>query len=180
MAVREVLLLGNPKLYEVCEEIAPDELPQLQPVVADLHDTLMQFREEYGAGRAIAAPQIGCMKRLVYMCIDEPVVLINPVIDRKSEKKIDVWDDCMSFPDLLVKVKRHYSCRITYQDMNWQAQVMELEGDLSELLQHECDHLDGILATMRAIDRYSFAYRGQRPTGLAAASTSPPTSTRMG
>ena len=122
----------------------------------------MDFRRKYSAGRAIAAPQIGVMKRLVYMHIDEPVVFINPILGMKSEETMEVWDDCMCFPDLLVKVERHRGCRITYRDMNWREHSMMLEGDLSELLQHECDHLDGILAVSRAVDPYSFALRSQK------------------
>ena len=69
---------------------------------------------------------------------------------------MEIMDDCMSFPNLLVKVKRYAKCHIIYRDMEWNKQEMVLEGDLSELLQHEYDHLDGILATMRAIDNRSF------------------------
>lgn len=162
MAVREIFLLGNPKLYEVSADIDPGELVYIRTVIDDLHDTMMDFRERYGWGRAIAAPQIGVMKRLVCMNIDEPVVLINPVIGGKSEKMTDVWDDCMSFPDLLVRVKRYRRCRIDYFDLDWDRKRMDLEGDLSELLQHECDHLDGVLAVMRAIDGKSFALKSQR------------------
>ena len=162
MAVREILMLGNPKLFEICESVQETQLAQIKPIVQDLHDTLMAFREKYNAGRAIAAPQIGAMKRLVYMHIGEPVVFINPVLDLKSVERMELWDDCMSFPELLVKVHRHQRCRIRYRDENWEEQSMVLEGDLSELLQHEVDHLDGILAVQRAIDEKSFALRSQR------------------
>ena len=162
MSVREVLLLGNPKLHDVCVPVEEVEVESLRPIVQDMHDTLMDFRRRYGAGRAIAAPQIGVMKRLIYMHIDEPVVLINPILDMKSKEMMQVWDDCMCFPDLLVKVERHRKCRITYRDMNWREHTMMLEGDLSELLQHECDHLDGVLAVSRAMDPHSFALRSQK------------------
>ena len=162
MAVREILLLGNPKLFEVCEPVQEAQLEHIKPIIQDLHDTLMAFRERYNAGRAIAAPQIGAMKRVVYMYIGGPVVFINPVLDFRSTEMMELWDDCMSFPDLLVKVQRHQRCRITYRDENWTKQSMALEGDLSELLQHEIDHLDGILAVQRAIDDRSFALRSQR------------------
>ena len=162
MAAREILLLGNPKLFEMCEPVQKMEIGQIRHVIEDLHDTLMAFRQKYKAGRAIAAPQIGAMKRVVYMHIGEPVVLINPVLDLKSTEMMELWDDCMSFPELLVKVHRHQRCRITYRDENWKEQRMVLEGDRSELLQHEVDHLDGILAVQRAIDHRSFALRSQR------------------
>lgn len=156
---REILLLGNEQLYQISEPVKPDEIETLKSVVQDLHDTLMNFREKYHAGRAIAAPQIGVKKRLLYMFIDKPVVFINPVLEFPDNEMMEILDDCMSFPNLLVKVMRHKRCRIKYLDMDWKEQVMSLEGDLSELLQHEFDHLDGILATMRAIDNKSFVIK---------------------
>ncbi len=162
MAVREILLLGNPKLYEVATEVHPDELPGLAAAIEDLHDTMMDFRARHGFGRAIAAPQIDVMKRIVYMHVKEPFVLINPVLEDKSDELHEVWDDCMSFPGLIVKVRRHARCRIRFRDLEWNEREMALDGFLSELLQHECDHLDGILAVMRAIDERSFAFASQR------------------
>ncbi len=162
MAVREILQLGNPKLYEKCEPVQEAELEHIQSVVGDLHDTMMEFRKKYNCGRAIAAPQIGVMKRLVYMHIHAPVIFLNPVLHHKSAEMMDLWDDCMSFPDILVKVSRHKTCRITYRDETWREQNMHLEEDLSELLQHEVDHLDGILTVQRAIDDKSFALKSQR------------------
>jgi peptide deformylase len=67
----------------------------------------------------------------------------------------------MCYPELLVKVERHKTCTIVYRDMDWNRQEMFLEGDLSELLQHEYDHLDGILAVSRALDEHAFALRSQ-------------------
>ncbi len=162
MTVQKVLLLGHPKLYQVSEPVRRQEIADLEPAIQDLHDTLFDFRRKYGVGRAIAAPQIGVMKRLVYMYIDAPTVFFNPVIDQQSTDMLTLWDDCMCFPDLIVKVERHRRCRITFLDREWQEQSMHLEDDLSELLQHECDHLDGVLATSRAIDAKSFALRSQK------------------
>jgi peptide deformylase len=162
MSVKPILLLGNPRLYDISEAVLQEELNPMREVVSDLHDTLMDFREQYGVGRAIAAPQIGVMKRLIYMSIDgQSTVFINPALENKSKEMIEVWDDCMCFPDLLVRVKRHRSSRIVYGDLSWRKREMDLDGDLSELLQHEYDHLDGILAVSRAIDGRSFALRSQ-------------------
>ena len=162
MAVREILLLGNPKLYQVCEPVSRDEVEGLKPIVADLRDTLLAFRARWGAGRAIAAPQIGVMKRLVYMEIDAPQVLVNPMLGNMSAETIELWDDCMSFPELCIYVRRHERCHLTFRDLDWREHTWALKGDLSELLQHECDHLDGILAVARAVDGRSFALRSQR------------------
>ncbi|MHA1907701.1 MAG: peptide deformylase [Candidatus Thorarchaeota archaeon] len=159
MAVKDILHLGNPDLYEVSTPVEESELESIPSIISDLHDTLMDFRTRYGVGRAIAAPQIGIAKRIIYLNEDEPTVFINPELVDLSPEMIELWDDCMSFPELLVRVSRHRTCRINYFDMNWNPQSMELEDDLSELLQHEYDHLNGILAVDRAEDKRSFCYR---------------------
>jgi peptide deformylase len=161
VAVREILLLGNPELYRVAESVSPDELPGLIPIVEDLRVTLQDFRHRYGRGRAIAAPQIGVRKRLIYWDTGKPSVIVNPVLEETSPETFELWDDCMSFPDLLVRVVRHRRCSVRFRDLEWNETVWQLEDALSELIQHECDHLDGILATQRAIDSRSLAIRTQ-------------------
>ncbi len=155
----DILLLGDERLYEVCKPIEKSELHLVPAWVTDLDNVMKEVRLKYNFGRAIAAPQLGIMKRLIYMNIDNPVVFINPEFTYMSDEKFELWDDCMSFPNLLVKVKRHKKVIIKYLDENWQPQEWEMENDLSELLQHEYDHLDGILCTMRAIDSKSFKWR---------------------
>lgn len=157
--IDDLLLLGDPRLYQICEPVYKDELPLVNEWVNDMHHVMQQIRERYHFGRAIAAPQLGIMKRLVYMNIDKPVVFINPELNGLSEEKFELWDDCMSFPDLLVKVMRHRKITVNYLDEQWQPQKWEMSDSLAELLQHECDHLDGILCTMRAIDERSFKWR---------------------
>ncbi len=157
--LEDLLLLGNPKLYQVSEPVVQTELPLVTSWIADLHNVMEEIRAKYHFGRAIAAPQLGIMKRVIYMNIDKPLVFINPRFTYLSEELFDVWDDCMCFPNLLVKVMRHKELTISYQDMDWQTQEWTVKGDLSELLQHEYDHLEGILCTMRAIDERSFKWR---------------------
>jgi len=161
MAIKEILLLGNPQLYCPSEPVEQQQLNGMVAIVEDLRHTLHDFRAKYHAGRAIAAPQIGIMKRLIYMETDQSIIFINPTLDRKSEQMIEIWDDCLCFPDLLVKVRRHAQCWITFKDLQWQTHSMLLKNDVAELLQHECDHLDGILATSRAVDEQSFALKSQ-------------------
>jgi len=120
---------------------------------------MQEIKGRYNFGRAIAAPQIGVMKRLIYLNIDKPIIIINPQFSQLSSEMIELWDDCMSFPNLLVKVRRHKRVTIKYIDENWQQQQWKVNDDLSELLQHEYDHLDGILSTMRAINETSFKWR---------------------
>ena len=171
MAERDILLLGNPRLYQVSQPVTPADVPGLLPVVEDLRDTLLAFRRRWGVGRAIAAPQIGIARRLVYVHLEgtpsahlapQPMALFNPVFVWRSPETMTLWDDCMSFPELLVRVRRHRACRLEYRDSDWRPHVWELEGELSELLQHECDHLDGVLAVSLALDGRSFAWRSQR------------------
>jgi peptide deformylase len=93
------------------------------------------------------------------MHIDHPVVFINPVLYDFSDEMMEIWDDCMCFPNLLVHLKRHRRCRIRFYDENWTLQDWLLEDDMAELLQHECDHLDGILATQRALSPVALRWR---------------------
>jgi peptide deformylase len=155
----DLLLLGETRLYQVCEPVSHAELPLVKGWVADMHNVMQQIRERYHFGRAIAAPQLGIMKRLIYMNIDQPVVFINPELSGLSEEKFELWDDCMSLPNLLVKVMRHKEITVNYLDENWQPQRWQMSDSLSELLQHEYDHLEGILCTMRAVDEKAFRWR---------------------
>ena len=155
----DLLLLGDPRLYENCAPVLLTELHLVKGWVADLDNVMTEIRKKYNFGRAIAAPQLGIMKRLIYMNIDEPVVFINPELTDLSDELFELWDDCMSFPNLLVKVKRHRSLTIKYLDENWQPLEWKMTDALSELLQHEYDHLNGILCTMRAIDATSLKWR---------------------
>ena len=156
---RDILLLGDPRLYEVSEEVTREELEQLQPVFTDLFDCILGIRRDYGFGRAIAAPQIGVRKRLICMLTDKPYVIINPQLEFIGDEKLELWDDCMSFPNLLVRVQRYRHCILRYLDENWYPCQMQLDDDMAELIQHEYDHLDGILATMRAVDSKSFVMK---------------------
>jgi len=157
--LEDLLLLGDPRLYQKCEPVEQEELPLVNEWVKDLHNVMEEIRAKYQFGRGIAAPQLGIMKRLIYLNIDRPIVIINPVFENMSVGMFELWDDCMSFPNLLVRVKRHRSLEMKYLDENWQEQKWYAEDALSELLQHEYDHLDGVLCTMRAIDAQSFRWR---------------------
>jgi peptide deformylase len=159
MALNEIKLLGDPVLYEKCTPVEASELSTLKGTVDQMARLVLEFRAKYGAGRAIAAPQVGVLKRLVVLNIDEPIAIFNPELFDCSEEMMELWDDCMSFPNLLVRLQRHYRVKMRFRDAQWKEQVWTLEGDLSELLQHEIDHLDGVLATMRALDASSFCWR---------------------
>jgi peptide deformylase len=99
---------------------------------------------------------------MIYLHMDRPWLIINPVISELSAEEMELWDDCMSFPDLLVRVKRHARLTLTFLDEKWAQQTERVEGTLSELLQHEIDHLDGVLAVSRAVDGAAFALRSEK------------------
>jgi peptide deformylase len=155
--VDDILLIGDPRLYEQCMPISKEELSEAIGWADDLHDVLFDFRAKNKFGRGIAAPQLGIMKQLIYIYIDQPLVLINPEIIGQSEQLFEIWDDCMSIPNLLVRVNRNREITVKYKDLFWKEHTLKVtDPNLSELMQHEIDHLSGILCTMRAIDNKSF------------------------
>ena len=103
---REILLLGDPRLYEISEEVRPEDLEDLRDTITDLFDCIKAIRRDYGFGRAIAAPQIGVNKRLICILTDRPYVIINPSLEFIGDEMMELLDDCMSFPKLLVRVRR--------------------------------------------------------------------------
>jgi peptide deformylase len=159
--IREVLQLGNPLLREKCPEVANPADPAIRDLAADLRDTVRDWRRRTGYGRAIAAPQLGVLQRVVVLDLPRQLVLVNPEIIESSPETIIVWDGCLSFLFLFLQVVRHRWIRVRYWDLD--GAMHELlaaeEGDLSELLQHEIDHLDGILALDRVADPKSLCSR---------------------
>lgn len=164
MANSEILQLGNPLLWRVSAPVDDPMSSQIGQLIRDLNDTLVAYRESTGYGRGIAAPQIGMLSRVIFIRMQPAGFcgpLINPRIGWVSDHSMDLWDDCFSFPDLLVRVRRALGIRVDYTDERGLPQTLEAEGDLSELLQHEIDHLDGILAVQRAISPQAFATRAE-------------------
>jgi peptide deformylase len=96
---------------------------------------------------------------VIFLNVGQSFPLINPTITRASREMMELWDDCFSISNLMIRVRRHVEVEVSYTDEHGAQRRMTASGDLSELLQHEIDHLDGILATDRAIDGRSFAMR---------------------
>lgn len=140
--------MGNPKLREESSEIVDFDI-ELKEIVQDLKDTLTHLQKTKKIGRALAAPQIGYMKKVIYMQTPQrSFVMVNPKIRWKSEEMFNVWDSCFSFDvAFFVKIERHKSIKVEYQDEKGESKIEEFSDDLSELFQHEIDHLYGILAT---------------------------------
>jgi peptide deformylase len=164
MAVRRIRLLGDPILRERCQRVTKPSSAAVRFVADDLRDTLKAAKEKYAMGRALSAPQIGAPVRVVVMDVDgakQRVTLVNPEITDVGSEDFEVWDDCFSFPELLVRVNRAYRITVQYVDTKGKPHTMECEGPLAELLQHEIDHLDGILALDRAVGLDPFALRSE-------------------
>ncbi len=160
MPARPILLLGHPLLWTPSAPADP-QARETRELIADLGATLAEFREKMGFGRAIAAPQIGQLVRVVFMNVGEPRPLINPRITWRSGEEMELWDDCFSFPDLMVRVRRAVEVKVAYEDEHGAAHELACKNQLAELLQHELDHLDGVLATDRAIDARALAMRSE-------------------
>jgi peptide deformylase len=152
--IREVLQLGNPTLRQPADPVPDPGSHEVAATLADLRDTLAHWRATTGYGRGIAAPQIGVLRRIVFMNIDQqtPWPLINPEIVARSDDTVIVWDACLSFLCIFCQVTRHRAVTVRYQDTGGTWHEITAEGDLAELLQHEIDHLDGILALDRITD----------------------------
>ncbi len=155
-----ILLLGDPRLRRVCDPVDCRN-PEFPADSERLLAALEQFRSEYGFGRAIAAPQIGIPRRMIAMNLGAaPFLLINPELSLRSAEQFTLWDDCMSFPWIMVKVARHTGVDLNFLDSEGNPQEWKrVEPAISELLQHEIDHLDGVLAVDRALDRDSMIAR---------------------
>jgi len=139
--------------------VADPRSPAVRVVASDLQETLRHWRDRYGSGRGIAAPQIGAPLRVIHLEADRPWTLVNPEILDVGNDDFTVWDDCLSFPDLVVRVQRAYRVTVGFQDLSGVAHTIEAEGPLAELLQHEIDHLDGVLAVDRAVGLDPFSLR---------------------
>ena len=149
----QILQLGDPRLRQISAPVENIDDPQVQSEGQRVLQALQDFRTEHGFGRATAAPQLGIQRRMIALCLpDWPELLINPEITWRSGRTVTLWDDCMCFPFLLVRVERAASISVHFQDAKGQAHTREnLDTATSELLQHEIDHLDGILAVDRAL-----------------------------
>jgi peptide deformylase len=162
--IRDVLRMGDPRLLERSREILARELPELVDILTDMRDTM---RAQNGAG--LAAPQIGMGLRVVIFGVEhnprypdaEPVPyteIVNPVIMPLTDAMEDGWEGCLSVPGLRGVVARH--ALIRYRGLDPRGQLIEREarGFHARVVQHECDHLDGILYPMRISDFSRFGF----------------------
>lgn len=173
--------MGDPGLREVAKRVSDPAAAEIRALVEDLSDTLAHWRKTTGYGRGIAAPQLGVNLRVIFLRLpgEGAWPLVNPEITWRSAEKTVVWDACLSFLSIFMQVERHLEITVRYQDLGgeWQEVRATEERNLSELLQHEIDHLDGILAVDRITDmktmctreEFEKRYRAESPYAVAAA-----------
>jgi peptide deformylase len=174
MAVLRIARMGNPVLLRPSQPVADPGAPEIRKLAQDMQDTI----EDIGAS-GLAAPQVFVPKRVVvYRMIASRIppgsglqarpwtVMVNPVITPKSERKRDTWERCLSVPGLHGKVPRYTDIEITYFDLDGKQHRHDATSSWAALLQHECDHLDGVLYPMRMKDLSLLAYN-EEPGPLA-------------
>lgn len=166
MTIHRIRQLGDPILRAKCAPVQDPGSLAVRVIVDDLQETLRDWQARHGFGRGIAAPQIGAPLRIVYIELEPgtPWVLINPEITDIGTDDFDVWDDCFSFHMVYVRVQRAWRIHLTWLDQKGQRHHGDFEGAVAELLQHELDHLDGVLAMDRphGLDPFCFRDEWQR------------------
>jgi peptide deformylase len=164
MTVRRVLKMGDPVLFRVAEPVQEFDSPALQALITDMFDTMAAL-----SGAGLAAPQIGVSRRVVIFGVEanprypdaEPVpttVLINPVLEFLTKDAEDGWEGCLSVPGMRGLVSRCTHLRYSGFDQHGTPIAREAHGFHARVVQHECDHLDGILYPMRLKDMRLFGY----------------------
>jgi len=162
--IRDVLKMGDPRLLQVAQPVRKFNTPELRELLRDMHDTMQHLE---GAG--LAAPQIGVDLRVVifgfesnqrYPDADEVpyTVLINPQLTPLSEEEEEGWEGCLSVPGLRGIVPRFKHLHYRGYDEKGAAFERSVSGFHARVVQHECDHLDGVLYPMRVRDFSRFGY----------------------
>src|SRR5579863_10547161 len=174
MPLKPILQLGNPILRQKSLPVFDPSAPEIAALIRDLADTLSHWRATTGYGRGIAAPQLGVLQRVIFLKLpgEKPWPLINPEIVDRSKEKIIVWDACLSFLSIFMQVERNREITVSYQDQSGAHHDFHAGDDrnLSELLQHEIDHLNGILAVDRIVDIKTLCTREEFETRHRAGS----------
>ena len=162
--IRDVLKMGDPRLLEIAEPVENFGTPELRELLTDMHDTM-----GYLDGAGLAAPQIGVGLRVVVFGVksnprypqaeDIPyTVLINPLVEPFSDEMEEGWEGCLSVPGLRGVVPRYLRLRYRGFDENGEAIDRIADGFHARVVQHECDHLDGVLYPMRVRDFSRFGF----------------------
>jgi len=164
MAIRPVLKMGDPRLLEVAQKVKKFNTPELNALIQDMHDTMESLN---GAG--LAAPQIGVSLQVVIFGVQKNVrypdaeevpytVLVNPVLTPLAKEMEEDWEGCLSVPGMRGMVPRYTRLRYRGVDQYGKPIDRRVEGFHARVVQHECDHLQGILYPMRITDMRLFGF----------------------
>ena len=176
MTVRTLLKMGDPRLLQQARPVNEFDTPALHELLADMQDTMAAAQ---GAG--LAAPQIGVDLQVVIFGTDAPnprypdapivprTVLINPVITPVGDEEEAGWEGCLSVPGLRGLVPRHRRIRYQGRDPQGRRIDRDVDGFHARVVQHECDHLQGVLYPMRVRDFTQFGFTEVLFPGLDAA-----------
>jgi peptide deformylase len=147
MAIKKVIFIGDPLLRKKCAKVNNFNSPEVKTIKSGLKSTLHHLQKIHKKGGGLAAPQIGYLKKVIYInAKGRSFFLINPKITYASKKLFNVWDFCFSGnASFTAQIKRHWKIKVEYDDEHGQKQGKDFEGYFSELLQHEIDHLEGRL-----------------------------------
>jgi len=162
--IRPILRMGDPRLLRISEPVTQFNTPALDELLADMFDTM-----HAADGAGLAAPQIGVALRVVIFGFEHnerypdapaipPTVLINPTLEPLTQELEDGWEGCLSVPGLRGMVPRVARLRYSGFDAQGKAFSRDVDGFHARVVQHECDHLDGILYPMRVKDFSKFGY----------------------
>lgn len=175
--IHEILRMGDPRLLQVSEPVRDLQAPELSTLVNDMFETM-----HAADGAGLAAPQIGVPLRVVIFGYADPstrnprypdsdpipqTVLVNPVIEQLSDEQEEGWEGCLSVPGLRGVVPRYAKIRYRGVDLKGQPIDRVVDGFHARVVQHECDHLDGILYPMRVRDFSRFGYTDILFPGMA-------------
>lgn len=174
MAILKIARMGHPILRRVADPVVDPTAPDVAALVDDMLQTLVEYE-----GVGLAAPQVHVSRRVVLVGIpkarraaedgdadeqpeedepSQPTVLINPVIEPLAEDQAEGWEACLSVPDLAGFVPRYTHIRYTYQTLAGDQVTAEAKDFTARVLQHEIDHLDGVLYPMRITDLSRFGF----------------------
>lgn len=164
MAIKSVLKMGDASLLQVAERVEKFDTPELNSLIQDMHDTM---ESEEGAG--LAAPQIGVSLQVVIFGVEKNTrypdaedvpytILINPVIKFLTEETEEDWEGCLSVPGMRAMVPRFSKIHYQGYDQYGNSINRNVVGFHARVVQHECDHLQGILYPMRITNFRTFGF----------------------
>jgi len=165
MTIQTILRMGDPVLLQKASPVVFPADPEIKTLLADMHETMVA-----ADGAGLAAPQIGVGLQVVMFQVDnnprypdiEPIpltIMINPQIEPLGTETEADWEGCLSLPGLRGKVSRYRHIRVRYQDSHGQALTLDASDFHARVIQHECDHLQGILYPARMTDMSLFGFR---------------------